>query len=57
MKKCSPFRGQNNQLVHWWLLVHSSPLNPQSNHVVEQCDFARLFAFTGLKTFPMVLGI
>jgi hypothetical protein len=24
MKKCSPFHGQNGQLVHWWvLLVHS----------------------------------
>jgi hypothetical protein len=23
MKKCSPFHGQNGQLVHWWVLVHS----------------------------------
>jgi hypothetical protein len=25
MKKRSPFSGQNGQLVHWWLLVHSGP--------------------------------
>jgi hypothetical protein len=24
MKKCNPSNGQNNQLVHWWLLVHFS---------------------------------
>jgi len=24
MKKCSPSSGQNDQLVHWWLLVHSN---------------------------------
>jgi hypothetical protein len=23
MKKCTPSSGQNGQLVHWWLLVHS----------------------------------
>jgi hypothetical protein len=23
MKKSSPSSGQNGQLVHWWLLVHS----------------------------------
>jgi len=23
MKKHSPSNGQNDQLVHWWLLVHS----------------------------------
>jgi hypothetical protein len=23
MKKCNPSSGQNGQLVHWWLLVHS----------------------------------
>jgi len=26
MKKRSPSYGQNGQLVHWWLLVHSGPL-------------------------------
>jgi hypothetical protein len=26
MKKRSPSSGQNSQLVHWWLLVHSGPL-------------------------------
>jgi len=25
MKKCRPSSGQNGQLVHWWLLVHSGP--------------------------------
>jgi len=25
MKKRSPSSGQNGQLVHWWLLVHSVP--------------------------------
>jgi hypothetical protein len=24
MKKCTPSSGQNGQLVHWWLLVHSA---------------------------------
>jgi hypothetical protein len=24
MKKCTPSSGQNSQLVHWWLLVHST---------------------------------
>ncbi len=23
MKKCNPSSGQNGQLVHWWLLIHS----------------------------------
>jgi hypothetical protein len=23
MKKCNPSGGQNGQLVHWWLLIHS----------------------------------
>jgi hypothetical protein len=27
MKKRSPSSGQNGQLVHWWLLVHSGPGN------------------------------
>jgi hypothetical protein len=25
MKKCKASSGQNGQLVHWWLLVHSGP--------------------------------
>jgi hypothetical protein len=25
MKKHNPSSGQNGQLVHWWLLVHSGP--------------------------------
>jgi len=27
MKKCSPSYGQNDQLVHWWVLIHSDPLS------------------------------
>jgi len=27
MKKCTPSSGQNGQLVHWWLLVHSTRLH------------------------------
>jgi hypothetical protein len=26
MKKRNPSSGQNGQLVHWWLLIHSGPL-------------------------------
>jgi hypothetical protein len=26
MKKLNPSNGQNNQLVHWWLLVHFGPM-------------------------------
>jgi hypothetical protein len=25
MKKCNPSSGQNGQLVHWWVLIHSGP--------------------------------
>jgi hypothetical protein len=28
MKKRNPSSGQNDQLVHWWLLIHSGPLPP-----------------------------
>jgi hypothetical protein len=27
MKKCKASSGQNGQLVHWWLLVHSGPFS------------------------------
>jgi hypothetical protein len=33
MKKRSPSSGQNGQLVHWWLLVHSGPSVPY--HVLQ----------------------
>jgi hypothetical protein len=26
MKKRNPSSGQNGQLVHWWLLIHSGPI-------------------------------
>jgi hypothetical protein len=28
MKKRNPSSGQNGQLVHWWLLIHSGQLEP-----------------------------
>ncbi len=31
MKECSSSYGQNSQLVHWWVLVHSGPSGPGSN--------------------------
>jgi hypothetical protein len=31
MKKRTPSSGQNGQLVHWWLLVHSAP-HPELVH-------------------------
>jgi hypothetical protein len=33
MKKCKASSGQNGQLVHWWLLVHSSPYQGLSNNM------------------------
>jgi len=27
MKKRNPSSGQNDQLVHWWLLIHSGPFS------------------------------
>jgi hypothetical protein len=48
MKKHSPSSGQNGQLVHWWLLVHSSPhaehrwgcRNKCTNLKVGNCKYA-----------------
>ncbi len=34
MKKCTPSSGQNDQLVHWWLLVHfAQTLGPYDTFV------------------------
>jgi hypothetical protein len=30
MKKRNPSSGQNGQLVHWWLLIHSARSNSES---------------------------
>jgi hypothetical protein len=30
-KKCSPSHGQNGQLVHWWVLVHSGLISSEPN--------------------------
>jgi hypothetical protein len=35
MKKCKASNGQNGQLVHWWLLVHSGPLIGPANFGVN----------------------
>ncbi len=36
IKKRSPSSGQNNQLVHWWLLVYSGPLaGPRNRQDLE----------------------
>jgi hypothetical protein len=32
MKKSNPSSGQNGQLVHWWLLVHSGPAKGCLDH-------------------------
>jgi hypothetical protein len=32
MKKRNPSSGQNGQLVHWWLLIHSGRLGDPANH-------------------------
>jgi hypothetical protein len=37
MKKRNPSGGQNGQLVHWWVLIHSGPAAP------AQCDGAQAF--------------
>jgi len=31
MKKCNPSHGQNGQLVHWWVLVHSGRKSQETN--------------------------
>jgi hypothetical protein len=31
MKKCKASSGQNGQLVHWWLLVHSGLVRQQTH--------------------------
>jgi hypothetical protein len=35
MKNCTPSSGQNGQLVHWWLLVHSAPSAANSDRKLE----------------------
>jgi hypothetical protein len=34
MKKRSPSRGQNGQLVHWWLLVHSGRFEERMQGII-----------------------
>jgi hypothetical protein len=38
MKKCYPFSGQNDRLVHLWLLVHSGPINQKNTQSVEHSN-------------------
>jgi len=44
MKKCNPFSGHNDQLVHWWLLVHST-----ANNVLENMPINGYFWQLGLS--------
>ncbi len=37
MKKCNPFYGQNNQLVHWWVLIH---FNLQNEFIANLINFS-----------------
>lgn len=42
MKTCSPLDGQNDQLVHWWVLIHSglcksSTYLPTQESPIETC--------------------
>jgi hypothetical protein len=42
MKTRNPSSGQNGQLVHWWLLIHSgrhAPFLPYSSHHVNVFSF------------------
>ncbi len=53
MKKCNPSSGQNGQLVHWWLLVHSGQREQKSNGnrrgVGRREQKAEGLAATGMK--------
>jgi hypothetical protein len=35
MKKRNPSSGQNGQLVHWWLLIHSGPWNTEEQMLTK----------------------
>jgi hypothetical protein len=60
MKKCSPFSGQNDKLVHWWLLVHYGHLSGLWNKKLKffSCNFFTkksyfVFFFFFLGFFPL----
>jgi hypothetical protein len=40
MKKRGPFYGQNDQLMHWWVLIHSSL---QNKLIATQTNFSTNF--------------
>jgi len=48
MKKCNPSSGQNSQLVHWWLLVHSGRMK-ESSTVVP--NFKHCFIVYGFQLY------
>jgi murein L,D-transpeptidase YafK len=35
MKKRNPSSGQNDQLVHWWLLIHSGCMNQERQKTIR----------------------
>jgi hypothetical protein len=43
MKKRNPSGGQNGQLVHWWLLIHSGQVNTAQSilHTKVQTQFEK----------------
>jgi hypothetical protein len=40
MKKHSPSSGQNDQLVHWWLLIHFGRVIPTFENIYTFAIFA-----------------
>ncbi len=50
MKKRNPSSGQNGQLVHWWLLIHSGP-NPALMHSLFPVSRANKYNLTVAPCF------
>jgi hypothetical protein len=61
MKKCKASSGQNGQLVHWWLLVHSGHSSPIQRLVscseVGSISRSGFELFGGLRASPAVLSM
>jgi hypothetical protein len=45
MKKRNPSSGQNGQLVHWWLLIHSGPSDGSWDSKGDENDLKNLSSF------------
>lgn len=54
MKKCSPSYGQNHQLVHWWMLVHSSPSQGHCRQFSPHWDSLVLFVKKVFAKIPFL---